>query len=480
MAVEAKTVMRPETQFILNGETVRTRAAQGLLVLDYLRDRAGLYGTKEGCREGDCGACTVLVGTLDGDSTRYLPMTSCLIPLGELHGRHLVSIEGLNLDGLNPAQQAIVDAGATQCGFCTPGIVVSLTGLLLQPETMAPAQGTAKALSGHLCRCTGYRSLKAAGVAMQESVGETTGIESLVAAGVLPDTFSGITLRLKAIPPRAITNGQPAAGLALAGGTDLYIQHGAAVEQGRVDLLGQRPELQGITRETDYIRLGAMTTFEQFAAHPDIAALVPDIKLIMDQIASWQIRSRATIGGNIVNASPIADLTIMLLALDAQLELASGNDQRSLPLRKFYRGYKKLDLAPGEILSAVRIPLPEADTRFHFEKVSKRWNLDIASVNSALAITVVDGRIEALRLAMGGVAPVPLFLADTCRLLTGKPLSVATVREALEAVQAEIAPISDIRGGAEYKRLLARQLTMLHFVALFPETVPVEEFYAAN
>ena len=480
MAVEAKMMLRPETQFILNGQTVRTRAAQGMLVLDYLRDRAGLKGTKEGCREGDCGACTVLVGSADGDSTHYLPMTSCLMPLGELHGRHLVSIEGLNLDGLNPAQQAIVDAGATQCGFCTPGIVVSLTGLLLQPETGSPEQATAKALSGHLCRCTGYRSLKAAGAAMQESVGDRTGIESLVAAGVLPDTFSGITPRLKAIPPRADPNGQPAAGLALAGGTDLYIQQGAAVEQSPLDLLGQRPELHGITRADDHIRLGAMTTFEQFAGHPAIAGLVPDIKPIMEQIASWQIRSRATIGGNIVNASPIADLTIMLLALDAQLELASGSDRRSLPLRKFYRGYKELDLAPGEILSAIRIPLPEAGTRFHFEKVSKRWNLDIASVNSALAITVVDGRIEALRLALGGVAPVPLFLADTCRLLTGKPLSVATVREALEAVQAEIAPISDIRGSADYKRLLARQQTMLHFAVLFPETVPVEEFYAAN
>lgn len=471
--------MRQEIHFILNNEDTRTRVAPGMLVLDYLRQRARLMGTKEGCREGDCGACTVLHGHLDGAAVDYRPVTSCLLPMGELHGQHLVTIEGLNLPGLNPAQQAIVDQGATQCGFCTPGIAVSLTGYLMQPGELTNA-GIRKALSGHLCRCTGYRSLKACGAAMADTVGVDANLQALMANGHLPDYFGGIPDRLRQIPPLESEAADPAENL-IAGGTDLYIQQEATLYEGPVGILAHRAGMRGIAREGDHLRVGALTTFEEFGSHPAVAEIVPHIEDHMQQIGSWQIRNRATLGGNIVNASPIADLTILLLALEAKLVLASGDNERTLPLRAFYKGYKDLDLGAGEILKEIHIPLPANGSGINFEKVAKRKTLDIASVNSALQVgRTADGTIASATLAFGGVAPIPRRMERTEAALIGNPVSAASVLEAIDVAQGEIAPISDIRGSAGYKRLLVRQLMIAHFTTLFPDEVNVRECYAAN
>ncbi len=473
--------MPTQTYFLLNDHQVGTAAAPGMLVLDFLRQRSREMGTKEGCREGDCGACTVLVGELDGDRVAYRPVTSCLLPVGELQGKHLVTIEGLNLPRLTPVQQAIVDEGASQCGFCTPGIVVSLTGLLMQDGIEIDGDRVKQALSGHLCRCTGYRSLKSCGEILRREIGDGVGVEALVDRGALPDYFRQVPAKLGDLPR---PTGDPAAiesaDALIAGGTDLYVQRGEDLPEARVAVLGLHPQMRGIHRQNGHLRVGALTSFEDFAEHPEVLKIVPDLPAFMFLVASWQIRNRATLGGNVVNASPIGDMTILLLALDSVLVLARGERRREVPMRSFFKGYKKLDKRPDEILTEILIPLPSAGTKVHFEKVSKRKCLDIATVNLALSIRVEDGAIAAARVAAGGVAPVPLALAETAAALAGAPVSAATVESAVRAAQREISPISDIRGSADYKRLLVRQLLIAGFVKLFPERIRAEDFYEAH
>ena len=479
--------MPPSTRFILNDREVETAAPAGLLVLDFLRNSERLTGTKEGCKEGDCGACAILLGELEGDAVRYQPVTSCLVPLAEVHGKHVVTIEGCNLAGLNPVQEAIVEFGGTQCGFCTPGIVVSLHGLLLDHAKGLSLDDVKYALSGHLCRCTGYRSLKDCAATLERDLGSrlhangsASRVPALTAAGALPEYFTTIPERLRALRASSSAPATHAADeLLIAGGTDLYVQQGETIPERRVAVLGQRPELKGIRRAGGEFRIGALTTFEEFGTHPAVIGAIPAIGAFNHLIASWQIRNRATLAGNIVNASPIGDFTALLLALDARVVLEEGGTRRSVHLKEFYRGYKQIDLRPGELLTEVAFADPTA-ARVNFEKVSKRTCLDIASVNSACSIRCTGDTIGEAHFSLGGVAPVPLYLRETSRALRGRALDLETAWEAVRVSQQEIAPISDVRGSAEYKRLLARQLLIAHFVTLFPDRFPAAAFYAGD
>ncbi len=472
--------MPTQTYFLLNDHEIGTAAAPGMLVLDFLRQRSRQTGTKEGCREGDCGACTVLVGELDGDGVTYRPVTSCLLPVGELQGKHLVTIEGLNTESLTPVQQAIVDEGASQCGFCTPGIVVSLTGLLMQDGAAIDDDGVKRALSGHLCRCTGYRSLKACGGILRHQLGDGTGVGALVESGVLPDYFRDVPALLRELPQPDDGGANGDGDTLIAGGTDLYVQRGDDLAEGGAGVLGLRAELRGIQRQNGHLQVGAMTSFEDFAAHPEVLKIVPDLPEFMWLVASWQIRNRATLGGNIVNASPIGDMTILLLALDSTLVLTRGKRRREVPMRSFFRGYKQLDKQADEILAEILIPLPASGTRVRFEKVSKRKCLDIATVNLALSIREQKGLVADAHVAAGGVAPVPLKLDETATALVGEPLSAVTVERAVRVAQTEISPISDIRGSADYKRMLVRQLLIAAFVELFPDRIQAPDFYPTS
>lgn len=468
--------MSSETHFLLNNQQIETSEHPGMLVLDYLRRQQKLMGTKEGCKEGDCGACTVLVGESKGSGVTYKPVTSCLMPLGELQGKHLVTIEGLNMPHLTPVQQAIFDEGATQCGFCTPAIAVSLTGYLMQDSAKITPEGIKYALSGHLCRCTGYRSLKHSEVHLKKSVDGRTGVKNLVAQKMLPEYFLGIPSRLKKIPQPISKNGNgKSSGVFIAGGTDVYIQKGEIIPDSNVSVLNLHPEMKGISKENGQIRVGALTTFEEFANHPEIQKIIPHIQDYMSLIASWQIRNRATLGGNVINASPIGDMTILLLALECQLVLKNGKKERIVPMTSFYRGYKDLAKLPNEVLTQIIIPKLSKNTKIDWEKVSKRKCLDIASVNSAIRIRCDGDVIKEVGLAIGGVAPVPLFMKNTSQYLIDKSVSRETVTGAVEVAQKEISPISDVRGSAEYKRLLVRQLLICHFCKLFPERLKVGE-----
>ena len=479
--------MPPSTRFILNDREVETAAPAGLLVLDFVRNSERLTGTKEGCKEGDCGACAILIGELEGDAVRYQPVTSCLVPLAEVHGKHVVTIEGCNLAGLNPVQEAIVEFGGTQCGFCTPGIVVSLHGLLLDHAKGLSLDDVKYALSGHLCRCTGYRSLKDCAATLERDLGSrlqangsASRVPALTAAGALPEYFTTIPERLRALRASSTVPATHATDeLLIAGGTDIYVQQGEAIPERPVMVLGQSPDMKGIRRTGAEFCVGALTTFEEFGTHPAVVAAIPAIASFNHLIASWQIRNRATLAGNIVNASPIGDFTALLLALDARVVLEEGGTQRSVPLKRFYRGYKQIDLRPGELLTEVAFADP-APACVNFEKVSKRTCLDIASVNSACSIRCAGDTISDAHFSLGGVAPIPLYLHETSQALRGRSLDLETAWEAVRISQQEIAPISDVRGSAEYKRLLARQLLIAHFVTLFPERFPAAAFYAGD
>lgn len=468
--------MLVNTHFILNDHEVITDAHPGLLVLDFLRQKEKLMGTKEGCREGDCGACTVIIGELVNEKVSYKPITSCLMPIGELHGKHLVTIEGLNLDKLSPVQEAIVEEGATQCGFCTPGIVVSLTAGLMGKDSSISQYSVMRALSGHLCRCTGYRSLKACESHLQESIGKKIDFDSLIEKGFLPNYFKNIFDRLKKIPPPLSPDGL-AKEYFIAGGTDIYIQEGEKLPESSVSILNLHPEMKGISKNNGHIHVGALTTFEEFAFHSYIKEIIPQIDDYMLLNASWQIRNRATLGGNIINASPIGDMTILLLAMDTQLVLQNGSGSRIVPLTSFYNGYKQMDKTDSEILTEILIPNSATESKIHFEKVSKRKCLDIASVNMAMSVTGQDGFIQDISLAIGGIAPIPLYMKESCSMLKGQAVSKNLVEKAATMIQQEISPITDVRGSMEYKRLLAHQLVIKSFITLFPESLSAEEFY---
>ncbi len=412
------------------------------------------------------------------------------MPLGELHGKHLVTIEGLNLPAaLSPLQEAIVREGGTQCGYCTPGIVVSMTHCLMEKRSAVTLDDMKLALSGHLCRCTGYGSLKRAGAAMadlwsaDERAAEDGRLESqlglLARKGVLPDYFPRIPERLRALQERLerdrTESGAPPT-FRIAGGTDLYVQRGEEIPDGPVDVLNHHPEWCGVSRHNGTLHIGALTTFEALSHDTAFREVVPRIGEFMHLIASLQIRNRATLSGNVVNASPIGDMTMLLLALEADITLEHGGKERRLPLRHFYKGYKSLAKEPNEVLTRFSIPVPGETMLVNFEKISKRECLDIASVNSAIKLTLRDGVITGASLAAGGVAPIPKYLPESSAFLVGRKPDESLVRELLPRIQQEISPISDVRGSADYKRLLLRQLVIAHFVTLFPETIRPESF----
>jgi xanthine dehydrogenase small subunit len=463
-------------RFVLNREPTSFHGPGGLAVLHYLREQVHLTGTKEGCREGDCGACTVMIGERKGDGVFYQPAPSCLLPMAQLHGKHLVTIEGLNQQPLSPVQQALVDEGAVQCGFCTPGIVVSIVCYLLQQHSHLDENDAKKILSGHLCRCTGYAAIKRAIARLVPlSVqGDTHGItcQRLIEAGIIPAYFQNIPLQLAQIEtlPDSIESS-----VVVAGGTDLYVQKGEIIRDGEIRCLHHQHEMNRIQSTDAGLIVSSATTFEEFIHHPLIQAMIPEIITYGDVIASWQVRGRATLVGNIINASPIGDMTILLLALQAQIEFSDSHGSRRLALAKLFQSYKKLDASPDEWVSHIFIPRPAPDTRIHFEKVAKRQHLDIASVNGAIKIRLLQGIIKEVTLSCGGVAPIPLLLQKTSQALIGMPLNPDVLKTAADGLQQEIQPIDDVRGSAEYKRLLARQLFFAHFIHLYPETIRPQE-----
>ncbi len=459
-------------EFILNNETIQTDKPSGYLLLDLIRYDQCLTGTKIGCREGDCGACTILIGDLVDGNMKYSSATSCLTPIGNVHGKHIVTIEGLNMDRLSPVQQSMIDESGTQCGFCTVGFVVSLSGYCME-NTTSTYEGAIASIDGNICRCTGYKSIERAAQKITtalESKEIDEPIEWLVSNKFIPSYFLEIADRLQEMAPAPKLNGQQVVG----GGTDLYVQRPEEMTELTGGSIKSDHSLRFISIEGETCTIGGGTTVTDISESAELHSVLPKLSKHIKLVSSSPIRNISTIAGNFVNASPIGDFTAFFLALDAQIHLTKDKKTRSLPLKDLYKGYKELAKTDNEIISKISFPLPTKDAHFNFEKISKREHLDIASVNSAATIKVAEGEIVKAHLSAGGVAPIPKYLSETAEFLKGQQLSVDTIRSAAEVIQSEISPISDARGSEDYKRLALRQLFYAHFIKLFPDQITLE------
>lgn len=499
--------------FILNDKDINTTQGAGTTVLDFLRYHKNLKGTKIGCREGDCGACTVLVGELVAEEINYRTMTSCLMPLANAAGKHIVTIEGINPADrkLTPVQQAMVDESGTQCGFCTVGFVMSLTGFCIDKTPKTPEMAISS-IDGNICRCTGYKSIERAATSIchQMTNGSTHAsagvLNAAVELSVVPQYFRDISRRLdelnRAHEDDANGADHPLTQAVLtrpfvSGGTDLYVQRPDAMAESAAQHLFYNDDLRGIRDTGEYIEMGASTTVTDLLVSPVMHSIFPDLHKHLKLISSTPIRNMATLAGNFVNASPIGDMTVWFLALNAEIELemcksprVSTGDTRTIALKDLYLGYKQLAKTNDEIITKIRFRKPLGDFRFNFEKISKRTYLDIATVNTAISLTLtsvladdwlppalsgstdmtgvdVVNTIKEAHVSVGGVAPIPLYLKQTSEYLKGRTITAATVAEADEIIQSEIAPISDVRGTESYKRLLLKQLLSAHFVEMF-------------
>lgn len=468
------------TRIILNRQLIDEHADPATVVLDLIRRGHSLTGTKDVCREGDCGACQVLLGTLQGGRLRYRAVNACLLPLGAIDACHVVTVEGLNGEVLTPVQRALVDCGAIQCGFCTPGLVMALTGFLLNAEVSCE-RAAIDAVAGNLCRCTGYAGITRA-IARLCRQFDLSGsppecrIDDLVQWQILPAYFSGIAEKLSAIVPCEAREPLPGA-LLVGGGTDLWVARPHSLHARPLAFLPSSTD--GVHVDGDDCIVDATASLEQLRTSTLFRQWFPSVEQDFELICSVPVRARATVGGNLVNASPIADLAVFFLALDARLLLVSHDAGRNVSLKEFFQGYKQVDLQDGERLQAIRFKRSAAQS-FSYEKVGMRRHLDIAAVNSALGIEHADGCIVSAHLSAGGVAPVPFYFEKTRAYLQGRPIVPATVLGAAEIARQEITPISDLRGSADYKRLLLRQLIFAHFMKLFPESIRWEQLDASQ
>ncbi len=460
-------------EFILNTKKIQTDLPSGMTMLDFVRYESHLKGTKIGCREGDCGACTILVGEIIDNVLRYRSMTSCLMPIGNANGKHIVTVEGINMEELSPVQKAIIDEGGTQCGFCTVGFVMSLTGYCLD-TIKASNENAIASIDGNICRCTGYKSLEKAAFNITEQLNNRNAdsrIKWLIENKFIPAYFADIQRRLIAIKNTKNTN---STSIKVGGGTDLYVQKHDSMIHTEIDFMFDKKELNEIGKIGNTIYFGASVTVEDLRSHAIMLDLFPDLLLHFKLISSSPIRNMATIAGNFVNASPIGDMTIFFLALDARIVLSDAKNKRTIKLKDFYKGYKSLDKSSEEFIEQIQFDVATKNTYFNFEKVSKRTHLDIASANSALRISLNENTIEDISIAAGGVFAYPLYLTKTSAFLKGKFLNAENILAAAEILQSEIAPITDARGDMQYKRLLTRQLFFAHFIKLFPDNIAAD------
>ncbi len=451
--------MRDTIRFI-DGQTDATLrdVSPTLTVLEWLRTRAGRIGTKEGCAEGDCGACTVILGEPDGDAMRYRPVNACILFVPALDGRQLITVE--HLGGDHPAQTAMVDHHASQCGFCTPGFVMSLWALGQTPTDRTDVN---EALAGNLCRCTGYRPIVDAAL----EPGRKEPGQAAMAARLrdLPSDplhldHDGTILDMPrtladAVAARAKT---PGATL-LAGGTDV----GLWVTKDRRTLphviaLDHIPELRTISRTEDRLEIGACVPYEDA-----LEALVhdwPGMEDMLRRLGSRQIRHRGTIGGNLGTASPIGDMAPSLLALDAEIVLAGPEGMRTVALGTYFTGYRRTLLRPDELIARIDIPLPKPGEHLHVSKITKRRDEDISSVCAAFLIRIENGIVVTFRTGFGGVAATPLRVPELEQALTGRPWTLGTIRDGQAALENAITPIDDVRASAAYRKRVAKNLLM--------------------
>ncbi len=439
-----------EFVFRLNGEVQSASAAPTVTLLDWLRETRGLTGTKEGCNEGDCGACTVMIR----DEAGARAVNACLLMLPQVAGKSVTTVEGLGdpAGELHPVQEAMVAHHGAQCGFCTPGIVMALATGHANGRTDHEV-----VLAGNLCRCTGYAPILRAAKAAEGVAADLAELPEPLAAPradlapLLPESADALAALYAAEPEATL----------IAGGTDV----GLWVTKELRDLprpifLHRCADLREITQQGETLRLGAMVTVEALRNH--VKDSHPALHAMLTRFASDQIRQMATVGGNIANGSPIGDLPPALIALGATLHLRHGAARREMPLEDFFIDYREQDRRKGEFVEAVTLPANAPDLAC--EKLSKRRDQDISAVMAAFNITEAKGKITAARLAFGGMAGTPKRAAEAEAALIGQPWSEATIRKAMMALKSDFTPLSDMRASAAYRMQGAQNLLLRHFL----------------
>ena len=477
--------MRAGIRFLLGRDTREVRAiSPTLTLLEYLRTVELLCGTKEACAEGDCGACTVALGEPDGDGMHYRAVNACIMFLPAVDGKQVLTVEHLRAaDGTaHPVQRAMVEHHASQCGFCTPGFVMSLFAL---HHGAAPADRgeVNNALAGNLCRCTGYRPIVDAALAVSggsasdifaidapETASRLRALETDAGPGA-----SGIGSRLEMthggqtwIAPRTQAElaetllGYPG-GVLLAGGTDIGLwvtkQHRRLETIVTLDAVRDMAAIEEVDAT---LRIGAAALYEDVLER--LEPHYPDFGHLLRRLGSRQIRNRGTLGGNIGNGSPIGDTPPVLIALDAMLVLRRGTTERIMPVAEFFTGYRRTALNPGEYIARIDVRLPRAGEQFRCYKVSKRFDQDISAVCAAFRLDLADGKVRDIRIGFGGMAATPVRVTAAERALNGEAWTDTTIHAAMNVLDAALTPIFDMRASADYRRMVARNLLLKFYL----------------
>ncbi len=463
--------MRETIRFLKGGQVVELiDVGPTETVLDYLRLRAGATGTKEGCGEGDCGACTVALGRLVDGKLTYQPVNSCIQLLAMIDGAELVTVEDLSSDGrLHPVQKALAELNGSQCGFCTPGFVMSLFTLYHAEGQEKSRKAVTEWIAGNLCRCTGYRPIvdaalescfESADDAFAWRANETR--EKLRILSDSRDVFIGDSESFIASPVTldglaALYDQNPEATL-VAGATDVGLWITKQLrELPKVIWLGRIEGLNRVEETPSGVLMGATATYQ--TAEAAMMRLSPDLGELWTRIGSKQVRASGTIGGNIANGSPIGDTPPALIALGTTLELQSAEESRTLPLEDFFVDYGKQNRKAGEFVTGLFVPRPAANQIFRCYKISKRFDQDISAVMGAFLFTVMDQKITDVRIAYGGMAATPKRAPGAETALIGASLDdPSTWGAAMKALVSDYKPMTDMRASAEYRMETARAL----------------------
>ena len=477
-------------QFLLNNEMVKLQAfAPSLSILDWLRTNMGKVGSKEGCASGDCGACTVVVGDLINGEWHYKSINACLMLVGNLHGKHLLTVEALTtkmnpaVEDLHPVQRAMVECHGSQCGFCTPGFIMSLFALYMNFETYPGREAVLQALGGNLCRCTGYNPiLKAAEKCFsyqnqaeqnithkdhrfnKQVQALTVSLEKDLALNKIPmieNTTSGSEGQYFYLPQNLsqlceLKASHPKAQF-VAGATDLSVEFSQRLSYNN-QLISVRycPELMQFKEDEQGLHIGAALPYSEFLDR--FSEIYPESHELFERLGSLQIRNAGSLGGSIANASPIGDPAPLFIALNASLELQSIRGNRIIPLQEFFLDYRKTQLAVDEVIVAIHIPTRSAEFNLSCHKISKRIEDDISAVCLVLSYQLDGDKMQDVRCAMGGMAATPALAKNVAQALEGKTFSLENLQIAALQIEVDFQPLSDVRASSAYRLQVSKNL----------------------